>query len=145
MTKIEHPTRGLTIKQPHIGRILCGEKTWELRSRNTKIREPIALIESGSGKISGFATLIDSKKDLTAQDLFNSYAQHRCQPDDIKKAIENGTWKWNSAWVLDNVIQLEEPIPYTHNPGAVIWINFNDNDLPRIQQTYKAMRSALKV
>tara|TARA_Y100001934_G_scaffold164449_1_gene195863 strand:+ start:1146 stop:1619 length:474 start_codon:yes stop_codon:yes gene_type:complete len=141
MTKeIELPTRGLTIKQPHIGRILNDEKIWELRSRNTNIRGPIALIQSGTGLVSGFAEIIDCKKGLTAQDLFNSYSKHRCLEQDIQAAIDKGQWKWNNAWILDNVISLEEPVPYTHNSGAVIWISFREEELPQIQQAYKSSR-----
>ena len=49
--------RALIIRQPWIGKILDGSKTWEMRGRPTSIRGRIGLIEQGSGMIVGEATL----------------------------------------------------------------------------------------
>jgi hypothetical protein len=51
--------KGLIIKSPWIDKILAGEKTWEIRGSNTKIRGKISLIKSGSGMILGKADLVD--------------------------------------------------------------------------------------
>lgn len=134
---VDLPTRGLTIKQPHIGRILNGHKVWELRSTNTKIRGPIALIESGSGHIYGFANLFNTHSNLSFEDLKQSQDKHKIQASEIRKAMDDGKWKWSCAWELSDIKLLEPPIPYTHNPGAVIWINFREEELPRIQKAYK--------
>jgi len=45
--------KGLLINSPWIEMILEGKKTWEIRGANTKLRGPIALIKSGSGKVVG--------------------------------------------------------------------------------------------
>ena len=37
--------RGLLTKQPWIGTILAGSKTWEIRGSSTEVRGPIALIQ----------------------------------------------------------------------------------------------------
>jgi hypothetical protein len=48
---------GLLAKQPWIGLILRGVKTWELRGSRTKACGQIALIQSGAG--TGVLTLRD--------------------------------------------------------------------------------------
>lgn len=47
----QHPavSRGLIILPEPLRKILNGSKTWEIRSRATAVRGPVALIESGSG------------------------------------------------------------------------------------------------
>lgn len=41
-------TKGLIIRSPHIENILGGYKNWEMRSRKTRIRGPVALKRSES-------------------------------------------------------------------------------------------------
>src|SRR5690554_3847384 len=62
-------TRGLIIAKPWIGKILRGEKTWEMRSAHTHVRGPIALIEKGSGLIVGEAYNIESIRPLGFEDI----------------------------------------------------------------------------
>ena len=40
--------RAISIRQPYVEQILRGEKTWEYRSQNTKIRERIYLYASNT-------------------------------------------------------------------------------------------------
>jgi hypothetical protein len=62
-------SRGLIIDQPWIGKILRGEKTWEMRSTRTSIRGPIALIEKGSGTVVGVASILSSLCPMSLQDI----------------------------------------------------------------------------
>jgi hypothetical protein len=50
--------KGLIIKEPWISLILSRKKTWELRSRDTRVRGRIALIRKGSGTVIGVAELV---------------------------------------------------------------------------------------
>jgi len=43
--------KGLIIDTPHIDNILSGQKTWEMRSTQTKQRGLVALIRKGSGTV----------------------------------------------------------------------------------------------
>lgn len=52
--------KGLIIDEPWIGKILRGEKVWEMRTTATAVRGRIALIRKGSGTVVGTANLIDS-------------------------------------------------------------------------------------
>jgi ASCH domain len=46
--------KGLIIDEPWISLIVSGEKTWEMRSRNTNVRGRIGLIRKGSKTVIRF-------------------------------------------------------------------------------------------
>jgi hypothetical protein len=110
--------KGLTIKEPWISLILSGKKTWELRSRDTRVRGRIALIRKGSGTVIGIADLTGTLPKLSRSDLIANVAKHRVPQHEI-----GVDFRWNMAWVLEGAQPLREPVPYRHPPGAVIWVN----------------------
>jgi ASCH domain len=110
--------KGLIIKSPWIDYIFQGKKTWEIRGSNTKIRGTIALIKSGSGKVYGTVELVDCKK-LSLEE-YQEGERYHCIP---KKECLNPRYKSIYAWVLQNPVLYDEPIPYKHPQGAVIWVN----------------------
>ena len=61
--------RGLVIDEPWISKILQGLKCWEMRSGHTTIREQIALIRKGSGKVVGVARLVGCRGPLDLKEL----------------------------------------------------------------------------
>ncbi len=116
------PTKGLIIKSPYIEKILAGTKTWEMRSKSTQVRGPIALIKQGSGQVVGVANLIDVKGPLSKQDKLNTIEKHQISAE----RLESGeTDKWNTAWILENAQPLISPVNYQHPNGAVIWVNLD--------------------
>jgi len=52
-------SKALVVRPPWIEKILRRQKTWELRSRRTKARGPIGLIESRSGMVVGICDVVD--------------------------------------------------------------------------------------
>jgi hypothetical protein len=114
-------SRGLIIAQPWIGKILSGEKVWEMRSSHTSIRGPVALIEKGTGVIVGVATIVDSVGPLSFDEIFENEERHWVGPEIYTKE----DYKWNHAWVLGEVIHLSEPVQYQHKNGAVIWVELD--------------------
>lgn len=106
---------GLVIKQPWIDYILNGQKTWEIRGSNTHIRGEIYLIQSRSGLILGKATVVDSLQ-LSEETYFSSTDKHNVPHGGVMP------YKKTYAWVFENAIRFEEPIPYKHPQGAVIWV-----------------------
>jgi len=93
-------SRGLVILPEPLRKILDGWKTWEIRSSATKIRGPIALIESGSGSVVGTCELIDSVGPLTrAQCLANARRAGNFTPH-----------AGSHAWVLRNARRLRIPV-----------------------------------
>lgn len=115
-------SRGLVIRQPWVDHILRGEKRWELRSRSTTIRGPIALIQSGTGLVVGTASLDDVLGPLL--------------PGQFERATEKGhvvgtelqavAYPKLYAWVLSGARPLPHPLPYDHPQGAVIWVRLSD-------------------
>ena len=110
--------KGLVIKSPWIDLIFKGEKTWEIRGSNTKIRGKIALIKSGTGMIYGTAELVDCKK-LSLKE-YQASKNYHCIPEEV---TANAPYKTIHAWVLQNPVLYDKPQPYKHPQGAVIWVN----------------------
>lgn len=75
--------KGLIIADPWVSLIASGEKTWELRSRNTMVRGRIALIKKGSGMVVGVAELIGTRPKLSQVELKANVPRHRVPADEI--------------------------------------------------------------
>lgn len=116
--------KALVIDEPWIGKILRGEKTWEMRKTACHQRGRIALIRKGSGLVVGTADLIDSLSRIVSR---NAYAEaeafHGIPPERQDRAFADG---WTTPWVLANAHPLASPVPYQHPSGAVIWVNLDD-------------------
>lgn len=108
--------KGLIIKDPWITKILNGEKVWEIRGSNTKIRGTISLIKSGTGMIYGTVNIVDSME-IISIGMWDRNINNHCVeilPKEYKRCY---------AWVLENPMKYVKAIPYKHKPGCVIWIN----------------------
>ena len=90
--------RCLCVKPPYARAIVTGAKVEEYRTRPTRIRGRIGIIESGSGTIIGEADLYD--------------------------CTERGDWDY--IWHLQNARLYETPIPYRHPFGAVVWVKLKN-------------------
>jgi len=116
---------GLLIKSHWIELILNGQKCWEIRGNNTKIRGKIALIKSGTSQIVGHCEITDVIGPLTLEHMESTVQYHH---SDLSKGLPyNKTY----AWLLSNVVQFDKPIPYMHPQGAVIWVKL-DEELSRV-------------
>jgi len=114
--------RGLIIKSPYIDDILSGIKKIEVRGSNTKIRERIVLLKSGTNLALGTVEIYDSKK-MTLLDYINwDYNKLRG-----KFAKQKMPYKNTYGWKLKNPIIFKEPIPYIHPLGAMIWVTLPNN------------------
>ena len=107
--------RALIVRQPWLDLILSGEKTWEMRSKPTKVRGRIGLIEQGTGLIVGECELVNSGESINNFNL--GYGQHLHKVNDFD-LLE----KWHYPWVLSNAVRYEVPIKYKHPRGAVTWV-----------------------
>lgn len=118
-------TRALIVKKEHLDKFfvdhqMYGEpKTMEMRSSKTNIRERIQLIESGSGFIVGETTLYDCTEKLSIHKCRWLSSQH--QVDEIE-LLE----KWCFGWRIKETVKYENPIPYEHPKGAMIWVKVNN-------------------
>jgi hypothetical protein len=127
--------KGLIIKEPWIDLILSGEKVWEIRGTDTKIRGTIALIKSGSGTVVGLCDIKDVIGPLSLNKIRRSMPFHAIPSNKISNKLP---YPKTYAWVLDNTICIRKPVSYHHPRGAVIWVNlpitvvkqlFNQNTL----------------
>ena len=110
--------KGLIIDEPWVSMIVAGEKTWEMRSRNTSVRGRIALIRNGSKTVIGVADLVGTVPRLSQSGLKTNVAKHQVPKNRIGEEF-----KHNTAWVLEGARPLREPVRYRHPAGAVIWVN----------------------
>ena len=110
--------KGLIINEPWVSMIVAGEKTWEMRSRNTVVRGRIALIRKGSKTVIGTADLVGTVPNLSRSALKANVAKHQVPENRI-----GDEFKHNTAWVLEGARPLREPVRYRHPAGAVIWVN----------------------
>jgi hypothetical protein len=112
--------RALIVKKEWLDLILSGEKTWEIRGSNTAIRGRIGLIESGTGTIVGECELTNSFW-LDKTGYHAHYHKHKI-PSKF-----NSTMPYHDkthAWVLENPKRYDNPYPYNHPKGAIIWVKF---------------------
>ena len=109
--------RALIVRKVWLDKIFDEGKIWEMRSRPTKIRGTVGLIEAGSGLIVGSVDLDDCLK-LPIHQLPHYLNYH-------KVSDENLFDKWPYAWVLSLAERFKKPIPYKHPKGAVIWVKID--------------------
>ncbi|MCQ0987159.1 ASCH domain-containing protein [Jiella marina] len=116
--------RALVIREPWIGRILSGKKTWEMRSKPTGIRGPIGLIRQGSGIVVGIARLAESLRPLDEAGYAASFDKHQIPSEMQAEVIRN--W-WVYPWVLEDIRPLSVPVPYDHPSGAVTFVKLQES------------------
>lgn len=131
-------TRGLIIAQPWIGKILRGEKSWEMRSAHTSIRGGIALIEKGTGSIVGVASIEESVGPLSFDEIFDNEVKHCVGPE----LYTRDDYKWDHAWVMADIKKLNEPVRYQHKNGAVIWVELDENSIENLATQLDRMPSS---
>ena len=120
--------KAIPIREPYIGLILRGLKTWEMRSTRATHRGLVGLIKTGSLHVFGIARLVDSLPPLTRQNYAAYEPFHRVAPADQAGAIER---KWVHPWVLADVRRLPRPVPYKH-AGGVTWVKLDDDVARRV-------------
>lgn len=118
------PERALIIRKPWSEHILNGDKTWELRGKNTKIRDPVALIEGGSGKIVGMFNIDDCSSPLSREERVLAAKEGKILDCEIDEDMYTHVY----AWKLSQVVRFENPVDYKHPSGAVIWVTMTDED-----------------
>jgi predicted transcriptional regulator len=104
----------LKIDDKWVNMILSGNKTWEIRRANIKIREKIALGNTKTKRVVGNATIVDSVE-MTVEELKNHNDKH--QANDFLDNYARGR-QTLFAWVLDDVKVEAKPKPYSYSTGS---------------------------
>jgi len=115
--------KGLIIKKHWLDLVLSGQKPWEIRGSKTSVHGTICLIESGSGLIKGTVEVNSCIKPLSVETLKQTRYLHCIDDLSIIK------YKTPYAWQMNFPVRFDNPIPYKHPRGAVIWVNLPDDIL----------------
>lgn len=121
---------GLIIREPWIGFILNGSKTWEMRTTAVARRGRIGLIRKGTGLVVGVADLLDCLPPLDRAALGATRDRHRIPAELDNQVLEAG---WVHPWVLGNVRALPRPVVAGQKSGQVIWVPIPDESLAAIE------------
>lgn len=108
--------RGLIIHPYFATMIVNGLKTWEIRPKNTNIRDKIGICAMGTNLIIGEAEIVDSFP-LTKELYEDNYLKHRvrCRYDKLPQ-------NYKVVWVLENAKVYEKPLVYEHKQGQQVWV-----------------------
>jgi hypothetical protein len=89
--------RGLIIDQPWVGLVADGKNSWEMRTKPTKVRGWIGLIQKGTGNVVGVACLTGSLPALSRNAHHLHFRKHR-----VPRAPGRKTYggKYLIPWVL---------------------------------------------
>ena len=107
--------KGLIIKKEWLDKIFDEGKVWEMRTTRTKNTGLIHIIESGTGMVVGEVEITGWHK-ISDEEKTSAIDKHLVNDSSLLT-------KWNFAWHLKNAKSYDKPIPYSHKPGAVIWVN----------------------
>ncbi len=111
--------RLLVVAEPWASLLVDGKKTWELRTTSTKIRGPIGIVAKGTGTIIGAVDLIGLHGPFTRSEIVPYEHFHRVP------ASSTSTYsgpKGLYAWEVTGAARFDQPVPYRHPQGAVIWV-----------------------
>lgn len=120
---------GLIVREPWIGYILEGTKTWEMRTSPAPRRGRIGLIRKGTGLVVGTAKIVDSLPPLDAAGLAATRDRHRIPAELDVQVLAAG---WIHPWVLRNVRRLPRPVAAGQKPGQVIWVPLHPHTVTAI-------------
>lgn len=112
--------RCLLVRDPHATSILTGAKLWEIRGSATKVRGRVGIAKSGTGLIFGSVEVTGSTP-VTLDELTTSANL----PPSEHEMFSQGRMKYTRphAWILKDAILFDEPVPFVHPQGAVIWVD----------------------
>ena len=101
------------VKEPWVGMILDGKKTWEIRGSATTKRGKIHLAASGGGGVLvGQCQLVDCFP-VSQAELANNVTKH-CTNDLTRVPYEKP-----HAWVMQKAMRYSSPFVYKHPQGAI--------------------------
>lgn len=124
--------KALIIDSPWIEKILEGSKVWEMRSTRTSHRGPFGLIQKGSGKVVGIASLHGVSGPYNNGELQQYQKLHHVPPE----LYERQDYKWRFAWELSDAANLPFPVKYRHKNGAVTWVDLEDAVVQEIARQF---------
>ena len=114
-------TRALIVREPYASLIVEGVKTWELRKSACHRRGRVGIIAQGTGTIIGSVCITDSRV-VPVDELKTAVARARHHATDHFVDAYYANLDTGHAWSLSEATKFEDPLPYVHKPGQVIWV-----------------------
>lgn len=117
--------RTLTIRREPVEQILSGRKTWEIRSRPTRIRERIGISVKGEGVIVGTCSISNCIGPLTLSEVRRNSRRMGLPNSELREHL--GWWRTETrrgrvyAWVLSRVRRFRKPVRFQNPSGAVVF------------------------
>ena len=112
--------RILLVKDPHATSILKGKKLWEIRSTRTKVRGRVGIAKSGTGLVFGTVEVTGCIGPLSLDELTST---DNLPPSEHEMFRRRGkVYEKPHAWVLKDAVLFDDPQPFVHPQGAVIWV-----------------------
>lgn len=127
--------KAIIIREPWIGLILRGEKTWEMRSKRTKETGLVGLIRKGSKHVVGIARLTGCLPPLSAHNYAAMEHLHRVPPPEQPGALARN---WVYPWVLSDAQPLKRSIPYNHS-SQVTWVDLEPEVERQIVEQWRSI------
>tara|TARA_B100000945_G_C20327484_1_gene570717 strand:+ start:197 stop:559 length:363 start_codon:yes stop_codon:yes gene_type:complete len=117
MNELSSDSDILIIKPYWANLILNGEKTMEIRSCSckNKVNKRIYISKSGTQQIFGSVFLKSCIGPLSSDEFHAHKDLHR---------VETTMYKKNYGWIFSDVTVFDNPIPYKHKKGAIIWLKY---------------------
>ena len=108
------------ILKPYWGKAILYGKDWEIRSRDTKKRGPVAIVTSGDHKVLGFTCITDTFK-LTPELFNNNRKRHMVKTASFDLLPEN--YRNGYVYQFTDTVEILWSVYYRPKPGAVVWLN----------------------
>lgn len=131
---------GLIVRDPYASQLLNGEKIWEIRGRPTQIRGTVVIIKSGTGHAFGTVKLVRVLGPLQLGDLVDAAELPDAEREQFR--VLGLPYRQTFAYIVSNPWWFQDPIPYRHPSGAVIWVNLPDLDLSKVAYASSPRRDA---
>jgi hypothetical protein len=128
-------SRALIVLPSPLEKILRGTKTWEIRSRATTVRGPVALIESGSGTVVGTCNIVGCIGPLSREECRRNARRAGFPRGD---APQTGSY----AWVVKDARRIRAPVVYRHPRGAITWVRLTPAVIGRLPRAARSRKES---
>jgi hypothetical protein len=99
------------------------QKTLEMRHQNTFERGWFALIEKGSGHITGIFKISSSTGPYSKDELLDMENDHYIPSYYIRDTDFNRPF----AWHIKHAFALDNPVPFKHKAGQSTWVHLSEH------------------
>lgn len=93
-----------------------------MRRSSTNIRGLLGVAASGTGLVLGSMEVVECHGPFQPDELGERFSKHRVPEEWL---VDYAGPKGLYAWEMRNAVRFDNPTPYRHPPGAVIWVKLD--------------------